>query len=77
MPDAVSPIRHDADRNLLGETARQLLRLSAEIDRVPAVDVRRVQAIRTALQNESYRLDAETVAAKLLSFETRLFPPRP
>lgn len=53
----------------LTDAAQALSRLEAEVRSAPEVDSRRVEQLRAAIQNGSYRVDADAVAKSLLNFE--------
>jgi negative regulator of flagellin synthesis FlgM len=53
----------------LTDEARQLLRLEEKLAQFPAVDSQRVEAIRQAIADGSYRIDADLIAERLLATE--------
>lgn len=56
----------------LSAEAQSLTQLEAQIKVAPDVDSDKVNALRAAIADGSYRVDAERVADKLLSFEAQL-----
>ena len=63
-PSGVGP-----DSVELTDKARQLLRLEEKLAEFPAVDSQRVQAIRQAIADGSYRIDADLIAERMLAAE--------
>ena len=60
------------DTVALTDAAQQLARLESQIREQPVVDTQRVQQVREALDEGTYRVDARGVAEKLLQFEAYL-----
>jgi negative regulator of flagellin synthesis FlgM len=56
----------------LSQDARQLHDLQAAASSAPEADNPRVEAIRAALANGTYKVDPEQIASKLLSIEPHL-----
>lgn len=61
-----------ADTVSLTGTAEQLRRLEESLASLPVVDGQRVEAVRQAITDGSYRVDAGRIADKLLAFEQHL-----
>ncbi|MBX2808011.1 MAG: flagellar biosynthesis anti-sigma factor FlgM [Cellvibrionaceae bacterium] len=55
------------DRVELSDQAQQLAHLETQIALSPDVDTQRVDAIRNAIANGSYTIDAEAIAEKILA----------
>lgn len=53
----------------LSDRARNLQRLTEEVEKLPVVDTDRVEAIRQTLNSGNYEIDAEKVAASILDKE--------
>ncbi len=64
--------RADTDTVSLTGAAARLRALEARLAQLPDTDVRRVEAIRQAVAEGSYRVDPERVAERLLAFESML-----
>ena len=63
----------EADGNVkLSATAQNLNQLEAQIKAAPDVDSDKVGALRAAIADGSYQVNAESVADKLLNFEAQL-----
>lgn len=60
------------DQVSLTPTAQTLRNLEAQVADLPEVDQDRVQAIRDAIANGSYQIDADRVAARLMDMERAL-----
>ncbi len=56
----------------LTDQAAKLSALEASIEKQPVVDTKRVEAIRSAILDGSYNVNAEQTAEKLMAFETLL-----
>ena len=69
-----SPSRAPAagDRVTLTQTAQQMQELEAAVRREPVVDNNRVQALKTAIANGEYSIDANRIAEKLMRIEDDL-----
>ncbi len=61
-----------SDRVSLTDTARQLQELENRVADEPVVDNQRVQAVRQAIDDGSFQVDAERVAEKLIGIEQAL-----
>jgi negative regulator of flagellin synthesis FlgM len=59
--------------DLTGE-ARQLQQLERQIASQPVVDRQRVEAVRNAIQDGTFKVDAERIADKLTTLEQALTP---
>lgn len=57
----------------LSNQAQDLKKLEAQLDSYPEVDDARVEQIRTALADGSYKVDADQLAQKLLSLDKDIF----
>jgi len=57
--------------SLTGE-ARQLHELENRIAAAPVVDSKKVEAVRTAMENGTFSVNAERIAEKLMSLEQAL-----
>jgi negative regulator of flagellin synthesis FlgM len=55
----------------LTEQAQQLLRLEEKLAQFPEVDSQRVDAIRQAIADGSYKIDAEQIAERMLAAEAQ------
>ena len=60
------------DRVTLTQTAQQMQEMEAAVRRAPEVDSDRVQAIKTAIANGEYTIDANRIAEKLMRIEDDL-----
>ncbi len=65
QPEADSSVK-------LSNTAQNLNQLEAQIKAAPDVDSDKVSALRAAIADGSYQVNAESVADKLLNFEAQL-----
>jgi negative regulator of flagellin synthesis FlgM len=54
------------------ETARQLQKLEEAVARTPVTNAEKVQAVKDALARDTFTVDAERVADKMLQFERDL-----
>jgi len=61
-----------ADTVSLTETSAQLRSIESSLAALPVVDTQRVEAIKQAIADGSYQVDAQTVADKLIDFEAIL-----
>lgn len=66
---ATTPV---GDTVRLTDAAQDLSRLEAQVKSAPEVDSRRVEQLRLAVQNGTYKVDTDAIATKLLNFETYL-----
>lgn len=60
------------DRVTLTQTAQQLRELEAEVRKQPVVDNNRVEALRAAIANGEYQIDATRIAEQLMRIEDEL-----
>ena len=60
-----------ADSVQLTDKAQQLLRLEEKLAEFPAVDSQRVDAIRKAIADGSYKIDADLIAERMLATESQ------
>ncbi len=67
-PEAGTP---RADSVELTDKARQLLQLEDKLAQFPAVDSQRVDAVRQAIADGSYRVDADLIAERMLANEAQ------
>jgi len=56
----------------LTASARQLSELENRLEKIPEVDSNRVEAIKKAIANGEYKIDAERIATKLTNLESLL-----
>ena len=63
--DSVAPVS-------LSQDAVQLQNLQAAVEGASEVSDARVEAVKAALANGSYRIDAQAIASKLMALESRL-----
>ncbi len=56
----------------LTQSGKQLSELANRLDKIPSVDSERVEAIKKAIADGSYEIDAERIASKLTNFESLL-----
>ena len=61
-----------ADTVELTSSAKLLERLDKTLAGLSAVDTQRIDAVRTAIENGEYRIDAERIAEAMLRFEREL-----
>ncbi len=61
-----------ADTISLSDNAVQLGKLNNSVVNAPVVDTQRVEQVKQAISDGSYKLDAERVADKLMQFESIL-----
>ena len=61
-----------ADQVTFTDSARTLQKLSEAVADAPAVNARKVAAVKQAVQNGTYQVDAKSVAKKLREFESGL-----
>lgn len=60
------------DKVTVTDTATRIRQLEASLASLPDIDNERVQAIRQAISEGSYRIDADRIAANLLKLEKDL-----
>ncbi|MGE8280481.1 MAG: flagellar biosynthesis anti-sigma factor FlgM [Stenotrophomonas sp.] len=65
---AVAP----ADSVRLTGEATQLQAVQRELSGAPAIDPARVQAVREALENGSYKIDPDAIASRMLDMDQQL-----
>jgi len=68
---AISPSRAVGHLQLTGEAAG-LQALQRKLSAAPAVDAARVDSVRAALADGSYRVRAEVIAARMLELDRQL-----
>lgn len=73
-PAGDSPARpvEAADSLRLTGEATNLQALQRELSNAPAIDNARVQAVREALENGSYRINPEAIAQRMLDLDQQL-----
>lgn len=62
-----------SDSVSLTDSAARLQSIQARLANVPIVDSQRVDNIRQALNDGGYQIDSNTIADRLLAFESSLF----
>ncbi len=60
------------DRVSITSTAAVLQQAEEQLSKLPDVDHARVEAVRQAIENGSFAIDANRVAEKLIAFDTAL-----
>lgn len=68
---AARPVEAVDSLRLTGE-ATNLQALQRELSTAPAIDSGRVQAVREALENGSYRINPEAIAQRMLDMDQQL-----
>ncbi len=61
-----------SDTVSLTETAAMMQKIQDSLSRIPVVDTGRVESIKAAIADGSYKMDSEVLADKLSSFERQL-----
>lgn len=61
-----------ADTVSLSDNAVQLGKINSTVDAAPVVDTKRVEAVKQAISDGTYEVDAAKVADKLMQFESLL-----
>ncbi len=61
-----------ADSVRLTGEATQLQAVQRELSTAPAIDPARVQAVREALENGSYRINPDAIASRMLDLDQQL-----
>jgi len=56
----------------LTDEATQLQAMQRDLSAAPAIDAARVQAVREALENGSYRIDPNAIASRMLDLDQQL-----
>jgi len=69
---AQTPAAVQTDSVKLTQSGKQLSELANRIDKIPTVDTNRVEAIKNAIANGEYEIDAESIAKKLTNLESLL-----
>ena len=69
---AASPAASTADTVTITGSALTLQRLSDAVAKAPVVNTQKVTAVKQAVQNGTYQVDAGRVADKLVEFENGL-----
>lgn len=64
--------QNGADSVEITTVARELKNALTSMSSTPVIDTKRVEAVRTALANGNYRIDAETIAEKMIQMERSL-----
>lgn len=70
--DISSSRQNDADSVEITSVAQELKNALTSMSSTPVIDTERVEAVRTALANGSYQIDAETIAEKMIQMERSL-----
>ena len=65
------PVEAADSVRLTGE-ATQLQAVQRELSAAPAIDQARVQAVREALENGSYKINPDAIAARMLGLDQQL-----
>ena len=71
-PAAAEYTKSASDQLSLTGTARQLQELENRMDSAPVVDSKRVEAVRTAVENGTFTVHPERIAERLMSLEHAL-----
>lgn len=71
---ASTPRDTTADAVTITRAATELLQLEDQLAALPEADLERVEAIRSAISNGSYQIDAERIVNNLLQAERDLYP---
>jgi negative regulator of flagellin synthesis FlgM len=71
-PAAAAAAAQTGDQLTLTNSARSLQKIEEAVAKAPVVDVAKVAAVKQAVQNGTYQVDAGRVADKLLQFENGL-----
>ena len=71
QPDAVSSTGQSGEAVHLSQEAQQLQQVSDKLRDQPIVNSDRVAALKQAIADGSYQVDANRVASKLLNFEAQ------
>ncbi len=58
----------------LSENAKQLGKLGNSVTASPIIDTQRVEQVKQAINNGSYKIDPTKIADKLMQFESMLKP---
>ncbi len=61
-----------ADQVTLTQSARSLQQVAAAVANAPVVDTKKVESVKLALNNGTYKVDAGRIADKILQFEKLL-----
>lgn len=69
---ALIPSTAQTDSVKLTQSGKQLSELANRIDKIPTVDTNRVEAIKNAIANGEYEIDADSIARKLTNLESLL-----
>ena len=64
--------RSSADQLSLTGEARKLQELEQQVATAPAVDSKKVEAVRTAVENGTFAVDPDRIAEKMLRLEQAL-----
>ncbi len=67
--DASPPI---TDTATFTETATQLQEIESKIANIPVVDLERVEALRSRIDESNYKIDVNKLADSILRFESQL-----
>lgn len=72
QPQQTTPKERSQDGVQLSESMQALQAADKRLAETPEVDTQRVEALRAAIENGSYRIDYQRVAERLLDFEQSL-----
>lgn len=67
-----APVSKARDTVTVTDTARQLQKLEEAVAKAPVTNAEKVQAVKDALARDTFKVDAERVADKMLQFERDL-----
>jgi negative regulator of flagellin synthesis FlgM len=67
-----APVSKASDTVTLTDSARQMQKLEEAVAKAPVTSAEKVQAVKDALARDTFTVDAERVADKLLQFERDL-----
>ena len=67
-----APVSKSRDMVTLTDSARQLQKLEEAVAKAPVTNAEKVQAVKDALARDTFTVDAERVADKMLQFERDL-----
>ncbi|MBV1915484.1 MAG: flagellar biosynthesis anti-sigma factor FlgM [Pseudomonadales bacterium] len=62
------------DQVAISSHAQRIQSLEAKIQQMPEIDMAKVEAIKSSIEDGSYKIDAESTAQKMLAIETSIHP---
>jgi negative regulator of flagellin synthesis FlgM len=68
----VSSGSNTADQVKLSSSSLNIQQIEAEVSKMPAVDDKTIDRIRTAIDSGEYKIDYQQLAGKMLDFEGQL-----